>query len=342
MSANRSALPRDAVRRRIARSAGLGLASTLLVAQLATGGAVAASGNAGLVVYSSVPRNGPGADRGNSDLWLTSAQGNADRHLTTTPETEGTPAWSPDGRRIAFSRLREDANGVFLGSWLYAIDPSSGAETLLTNGGSFGHSSWSPDGAQLAFSGHSFAPGSDPNANSIFTMPATGGAFTQLTFGQFADAGPTWSPQGDRIAFSSDRGGPGSQLWLMNADGTDLHEIATGLAYAQSPDWSPDGQWLVVFGVLDGAPAPGVFKVRPDGTDLTQLTSPSVQGINDPTWSPDGQVVLFEAFDPRGTKGQFGSELEVVPASGGPAALFGPGVRHLEGQLSPDWQPLTP
>lgn len=319
---------------------GLGLVAAILIPHLAVSGAAAApAGTEASVVYTSVPRNGPGASAGNSDLWLTSSHSNTERRLTSTPELETAPSWDPAGRQIAFSRHVEDSNGVSLGSWLYVIDPGTGAETLVTNAGSFTMPSWSPDGNELVFGGHSFATPWDSISNNLYAMPSAGGEIRQLTFGQFADTNAAWSPNGDLIAFSSNRGGPGSQIWLMNVDGTGLQEIPTGLAYAQAPDWSPDGEWLVVVGLLPGsASSYEVFKVRPDGTGLTQLTNLPTQGKEDPVWSPDGSLVLFNAFAPRGTIGGFGSELAVVPAAGGPVELFGPGVRHLEGQVSPDWR----
>ena len=103
------------------RSTGLGLTAALVITQLTLGGAWAGStGHEGVIVYASVPRNGPGADQ-DSDLWLTSAHSNSERRLTSTPEGEAGPSWAPDGRLIAFSRHHEDANGVSLGSWLYTI-----------------------------------------------------------------------------------------------------------------------------------------------------------------------------------------------------------------------------
>ena len=338
MPVNLCASPRP-TRRLRPRLCGLGLVAAILIPHLAISGASAApAGSEASVVYTSVPRNGPGANASNSDLWLTSSHSNTERRLTSTPELETAPSWDPAGRRVAFSRHVEDANGVSLGPWLYVIEPGTGAETLVTSAGSFTMPSWSPDGDELVFGGHSFATPWDGISNNIYAMPSAGGEIRQLTFGQFADTGATWSPNGDLIAFSSNRGGPGSQIWLMNVDGTGLQAIPTGLAYAQAPDWSPDGEWLVVVGTLEGSSPPELFKVRPDGTGLTQLTNLPTQGKEDPVWSPDASLVLFHAFAPRGTSGAFGSELVVVPAAGGAVALFGPGVRHLEGQVSPDWR----
>jgi TolB protein len=123
----------------------------------------------------------------------------------------------------------------------------------------------------------------------------------------------------------------------MNADGTNQHVIPVGLSYAQTPDWSPDGQWLVVQGVAEGAVNPELFKMHPDGTQLTQLTnSPELGGREDPAWSPDGSVILFQAWPGHGTHGS--GELFIVPSDGGVATQVG--TRHLEAQATANWQPL--
>jgi Tol biopolymer transport system component len=325
--------------RRTARFAGLGIVATVILAQLTLGGASAdPSAPDGLIVYVNLPRSGP--DLANSDLWLATSRSNTDRRLTSTPEGENTPAWDPTGHRIAFSRGIQNPDGT-TGAGLFTIDPSTGAETLLTSAGSFSQPSWSPDGSQLVFGGQ-LASGIFDGRNNLFTMPSVGGAITQVTSGPYGDTGASWSPTAGLIAFSSNRGGPGSQIWLMNVDGTNQHSIPTGLAYAQAPDWSPDGQWLVAVGTLVDGSQPELFKFRADGSQLTQVTGPSTEGMEDPTWSPDGSQILFHAYAPRGTNSQFNSELMVVSVAGGQAVLLGPGVRHLRGQLFPDWQPLTP
>jgi TolB protein len=274
----------------------------------------------GFIVYSSGPRNGTW------DLWLTTSRSNTERRLTNTSEGEFTPAWAHDGRRIAFIR-----DGI------YAIDAYTGMETLLTSAGAFTQPAWSSDDAKLVFDGR--LSGDPGIAAHLFTMPSNGGAIQQLTFGDASDSGASWSPVSDLIAFS--RAAPNqNEIWLMNADGSNQHAIPTGLFYAQMPDWSPDGQWIVFVGTINNSTLPELYKVRPDGTQLTQVSFQSQNSMDSPSWSPDGSLILADQFVQHGTNGQFDNELVVVPANGGTAELLGPGVRHLQGQLFADWQPL--
>jgi Tol biopolymer transport system component len=293
-------------------------------------------GRDGLIVFAGLDRSEKSADHRYSHLWLTSEHGNVIRQLTDEETDDGSPAWAPDGRRIAFTRNHEDTSGNTLGQWLHIIDTETGAESVLTSAGLFSGASWSPDASQIVFCGRLLAPDARIETQ-LFMISPSGGELRQLTTGWFYNsADPSWSPQGDRIAYSSNRDVAGSQIWLMNSDGSDSHRIFTGLAYAAQPDWSADGQWLVVTGVREGSSALEVYKMRPDGSELTQLTDVPEYTKNDPTWSPDGSLILFEMYNTRGIGT---SEFFVVPASGGTLEQWG--THHLEAQASPDWRPLS-
>ena len=119
-----------------------------------------------------------------------------------------TPAWSPDGRRIAFAsggRARLD---------IYVMD-ASGFTRLTDNDG--GTPAWSPDGRRIAFT-------SDRDGNpEIYVMNADGSGVTRLTYNDardlfLNDSFPAWSPDGRRIAFHSHRDG-NMEIYVMNAAG---------------------------------------------------------------------------------------------------------------------------
>jgi TolB protein len=204
--------------------------------------------------------------------------------LTPAGQTALSPAWSPDGQRVAFTQLGEGRGGI-------VVQTLSGGASFVVPGSQTALNitpAFSPDGRTLAFA-HSDERGTD-----IYTANVIERCCAQrLTVGRFADnLSPTFSPDGRRIAFISTRAGP-PQLYAMAADGTDQELLApfdygaTGTTNA--PDWSPDGASVVFHREVSRSPQ--IFLVDVAGRRVRQLTS---SGRNeDPTWAPDGRHVAF-------------------------------------------------
>jgi TolB protein len=204
--------------------------------------------------------------------------------LTPAGQTALSPAWSPDGQRLAFTQLGEGRGGIVVqtlaGVGSFVVP---GSQTALNITPAF-----SPDGRTLAFA-HSDERGTD-----IYTANVVERCCAQrLTVGRFADnLSPTFSPDGRRIAFISTRAGP-PQLYVMAADGTDQELLAPfdygATGSSNAPDWSPDGASVVFHREVSGSPQ--IFLVDVAGRRVRQLTS---SGRNeDPTWAPDGRHVAF-------------------------------------------------
>jgi TolB protein len=204
--------------------------------------------------------------------------------LTPSGQTALSPAWSPDGQRLAFTQLGEGRGGIVVqapaGGGSFVVPGSQSALNITP--------AFSPDGRTLAYA-HSSERGTD-----IYTANIAERCCAQrLTVGRFADnLSPTFSPDGRRIAFISTRAGP-PQLYVMAADGTDQELLApfdygvTGSSNA--PEWSPDGANVVFHREVSGSPQ--IFLVDVGGRRVRQLTS---SGRNeDPTWAPDGRHVAF-------------------------------------------------
>ncbi|MFY9574707.1 MAG: S9 family peptidase, partial [Blastocatellia bacterium] len=194
------------------------------------------------------------------------------------PSTGKSIAWSPDGKRIAFvSAVRgpesQEATGdpVVITRYLYkpddsegmsrfndnrrvhifVVDVASGQIRQLTNGTHYEHSiDWSPNGDEIAFISNR-EPNEDQFFNyDIFTLKVSDGSMRRLSSTESAEYRPRWSPDGKMIVFQATKRGltdlettmEDTHIWLINADGSNRHEISSMIDNRQgAPGWSPDG-----------------------------------------------------------------------------------------------------
>jgi Tol biopolymer transport system component len=149
----------------------------------------------------------------------------------------GNPAWSPDGKRIAF----EWARGGDLDIWTANADGSHARE-LTFSPAADQNPAWSPDGRKIIFQSDRLAPNRDYD---LFTMNADGSDQHALVTGPGDQVAPAWSPDGTRIAYAQgDFHGGGdvqSSIWSAAADGSDARQLTTAPGVNNDPVWSPDG-----------------------------------------------------------------------------------------------------
>ena len=189
--------------------------------------------------------------------------------------------------RIVFASARES------GYDLFSVAPDGTGLTRLTDHpATDGFPSWSPDGRRIAFSSNR-----DGDLD-VWVMDADGGNVRQVTNGPGDDRDAAWSPDGKQIAFERDLASGDRDVWLVTLETGVERKLTTNPLIDGDPAWSPDGE-LIAYGSERHGPGGEedevyfVFLMRPDGTQLGQLTD--VGYDQDPSWSPDGKHVVFES-----------------------------------------------
>ena len=214
-----------------------------------------------------------------SDLWLMTSKGRSHRLVVDDRNAFlYTPAWSPDGARIAYARGYEQ-DGVWA-SHIWTVSPDGSAARQLTDGDTFDESpAWSPDGSRIAFA-RQFE-----NDRFIVVMDSDGTRQQPLAAGGLWEQQPAWSPDGARLAYIA-----GDEVIVANADGTSPRAAFGGVAWYGGLSWSPDGS-RVAF-VRDRSIGSALHVSTLDGTGEKVIAETDGR-VQFPKWSPDGQRIAF-------------------------------------------------
>ena len=217
------------------------------------------------------------------------------RKLTFGPGLEEDPAWSPDGKFLAYTTDER-------GNLDVVVQPLAGGETLRIAGSDADEAqpAWSPDGSKIAFVSsqdrggrlhHVLAAGSltaflAGRGGDVFVAPALGGTAAKLVENGYF---PTWSPDGKKIVFSSERAGKWD-LWVVSSEGGTPQRLTDDTSIDYQPTWSPDGKWIA-YG--SGTAAEFDLRVLPAGGGVAQSVDSGTRWVLRPGWSSDGRSLLY-------------------------------------------------
>ncbi len=218
------------------------------------------------------------------------------------------PAWSPDGGRIAFSVVQKRG-----GAEIAVVGSGGGSARYLTSNGNVNVSPcFSPGGALMIASAVS-------GDTDLYMLGSGGGLGRNMTSSFGIDVNPAWSPDGSQFVFASERGG---RLHLFKSSGGGGAERLTFVgSQNDNPSWSPKGD-KIVFQSMDGGW--DIFIMNTDGSMIQRLTSTG--GSESPTWAPNGRFIAFSQ----------GGQVTLMREDGANPTRVGPG-----GSLQPAWGPAA-
>jgi Tol biopolymer transport system component len=258
------------------------------------------------------------ASGGGGAVWVVRPDGSGQIRLASA---DGLPAFSPDGRRIAYT----------CGNFEICVMNADGSDPVRVTHNPWPRHpvvdsapSWSPDGTRIAFDR------GENGRDDLFVVNVDGSGLRQLTNGAF-DENAAWSPDGTRIAFDGNDHAGISQIFVVNSDGSGRRQLtASTNSGGQKPAWSPDGQQIAYMRTPVPFGAYHLWVMNADGTGDHALTS-GQWNQEDPAWSPDGQLIAFNSDE------GYQQNIWTIHADGSGQAQLTHGGGF---KIAPSWQPL--
>lgn len=227
------------------------------------------------------------------DIYAVESVGGVARALTTHPAHDMNPAFSPDGRNVAFSSNRYGSYDVFV------VPTRGGRPRRLTfDSASDMVCGWTPDGSAILFA--SLRSPAFPSNFELYSIPLEGGRVTRIGAPEAKDG--AFSPRGNLLAYvrgpgawyrKNYRGSSNDDLWIANADGSNSRRLTDFNGQDHSPMWSPDGSTLYYVSECAGT-ANVVRQSVTNGSKPTPLTNHTDESVRRARISHNGETIVYE------------------------------------------------
>jgi TolB protein len=216
---------------------------------------------------------------GNKEIYICGFDGYNPLRLTNNNAITLSPAWSTDGKWMAFTSYK---NG---NPDLYIKNLADGKEAKISKQGINITPAWMPKklelAATLSFSGD----------QEIYLLTGSGKIIKRLTNSRGIDVSPSWSPDGTQFAFVSDRAGS-AQIYVQDLVSGKVRRLTYEGRQNTQPSWSPRGDKIAYTSQMEGGH--NIFVIGLDGQDPVQLTYDS-RDNEAASWSPDGSLIAFSS-----------------------------------------------
>jgi len=224
-------------------------------------------------------------DRERFHLVVSDSDGENPRRILSSSHPIMSPAWSPNGDRVAYVSFENRRNEIFVQNLRTGERRSVSARDGINGAPAF-----SPDGRYLAMALSTGAGGPD-----IHILDLDNGELERVTRSRSIDTEPVWFPDGDRLAFTSDRGGA-PQIYSVSRDGSNVRRLTFDGNYNARPSISPDGRYIAM---IHRGDQPG-FRIAVQDLERRRLTVVG-QGRSDesPSFAPNGAMIIYAAREGR-------------------------------------------
>jgi TolB protein len=214
------------------------------------------------------------------ELHVADADGFNSQFILAHREPIISPAWSPDGTRIAYVSFEQGRSIVFIHN---LVDGTR--RILAAYDGINSAPAWSPDGKHLALAL------SKDGVSQIYMIDADGGGLARLTNSNAIDTEASFSPDGKYILFTSDRGGS-PQIYRMNASGANVERMTFEGGYNVTPRYSPDGKSFAYIQRNQGRYTLALMDLTTRQSVI--LSDSSLDGS--PAFAPNGRLILYASI----------------------------------------------